>query len=650
VVEVKPTHPVLIRGVVAAWLLALIVVPSPVRSQGSSRPKASEVDALYIVGRLGKDFVPKGLEASIVQLPSAPRSNWDGPLDQATMTALAEGRLLELEVLGPRGALTFRQIVHLSWNVHGEFPGRELEPGRWSIDRVDSPLAESVFVARVPSTPDGVIRLSTPAGSFRFPIASLTALAAPPQGTTLESGLGTQAVNVPDNRVDLLVMGDGYRSSEQSKFVADASAVIGSMFSITPYSEYENYVRVRTLFTPSSQSGADHPPYSASCQLGDPSCCTDPDALSDPKAGQFVSTAFDAHFCSNETQRLLTVDVASVMSTAHLVPGWDQILVIVNDPVYGGAGGDLAVLSLHPLAVDIAQHEYGHSFTHLADEYDSAYPGYPQCSDLTGSCEANVTDETNPALIKWAPWIQPGTPIPTPEGQAIYEDRVGLFEGARYQATGMYRPRDTHCLMHCLGEPFCEICTQGYILRLYSGGWGTPRGGIETIEPGQAVPGWASFRKCPGTVALSVVPLSPSGGPSPSIQWSIDGVAVPGATSRQFTYSSSTTGTESVAVAVKDETSLVHPAMEMGLLTSTHAWSVDTVALPANIALENETVSDAQVLEACDTISAGPATVVSGTGELTLRAGTMVVFGDGFSVLSDGRLTVVTGPVFPSSP
>ena len=267
-VEAQPTHRALIRGVVAALFLALMLIPSPVRSQDSSRRKESGVEALYIVGRLGKNFVPERLEASIVKLPRVPRSNWDSPLDQATMTALADGRLLELEVLGPRGALTFRQIVHQSWNVHGEFPGRELEPGRWSIDRVDFPLTESVFVARVPSTRDGVIRLSTPAGSFRFPIASLPALAAPPQATTLESGLGTQALNVPDNRVDLLVMGDGYRSSEESKFVADASSVIGGMFSITPYSEYENYVRVRTLFTPSPQSGADHPSYSESCQFG----------------------------------------------------------------------------------------------------------------------------------------------------------------------------------------------------------------------------------------------------------------------------------------------------------------------------------------------------------------------------------------------
>jgi hypothetical protein len=112
---------------------------------------------------------------------------------------------------------------------------------------------------------------------------------------------------------------------------------------------------------------------------------------------------------------------------------------------------------------------------------ESPFPGYPRCSDLVFGCEANVTDETEPSRIKWSGWIDAGTPIPTPEDQA-YASMPGLFEGARYLETGMYRPR-LNCMMRSLGAPFCEVCSQEYVRVLYGGGWGSPAVGIDPIEP-----------------------------------------------------------------------------------------------------------------------------------------------------------------------
>jgi hypothetical protein len=54
---------------------------------------------------------------------------------------------------------------------------------------------------------------------------------------------------------------------------------------------------------------------------------------------------------------------------------------------------------------------------------------------------------------------------------------------------------------------------------------------------------------------------------------------------------------------------------------------------------------DTQVFEACDTIEVGPNYQVSGpNGNLTLRAGKVVVFGDGASVGTDGQLIVEIDP------
>ena len=69
------------------------------------------------------------------------------------------------------------------------------------------------------------------------------------------------------------------------------------------------------------------------------------------------------------------------------------------------------------VAFDIVEHEFGHSFSGLADEYDSAFPGFLACSDSSGpACEANVTDDLSAA--KWSPWIDAATPAWLPCQQA----------------------------------------------------------------------------------------------------------------------------------------------------------------------------------------------------------------------------------------
>jgi len=332
------------------------------------------------------------------------------------------------------------------------------------------------------------------------------------------------------------------------------------------------------LFTASAQDGADHPPYEASCQPGYPvTCCSDPAALDDPLAGAFVDTPFDGSYCSFGVQRLLVVDTAAVLAAASAAPDWDRILVLVNDGTYGGSGGFVSVSSVHPLAVDIARHEYGHSFTGLADEYDVPVPGFPECSDIFGpSCEANVTDETNPALIKWEPWIDASIPIPTPEDGSWLGD-VGLFEGARYRSTGMYRPRHIDCLMNFLGVPFGEVCTQEYVLELYRGGWGVPSDGIDLIEPGSESPIPGAFETCLGRVTFSADVLQPEGGPALAISWWVDGqLAATDASAFEFDLPPG--GSFEIELTVEDTTAFVHPELVNSDLESSRGWTVTSTA------------------------------------------------------------------------
>ncbi len=46
-----------------------------------------------------------------------------------------------------------------------------------------------------------------------------------------------------------------------------------------------------------------------------------------------------------------------------------QILVVHNDPTYGGSGGTVGTVSIDSSAPQIAVHELGHSLFSLGDEY-----------------------------------------------------------------------------------------------------------------------------------------------------------------------------------------------------------------------------------------------------------------------------------------
>lgn len=459
-------------------------------------------------------------------------------------------------------------------HLRGEF-ARDPERGDGSIVAARPGATTRSFVVRVPIGEADAIEFGAGASAQKFDFVTLAADAADfrlarvavPQIEHVQGG------GSPANRVDMLVFGDGYTAAQQSLFDADAVILHDSFFGITPYQEYESFVNWTTAFVASNQSGADHPPYQAGCTQS--TCCSDTDAVGDTHAGQYVDTAFNATFCAYQIQRLLVVDDSAVLAAASAYPDWDKIVIVVNDDTYGGSGGELSVTSTHAQAPQIVLHEYGHSFTRLADEYSSPYPGYPACSDLSGSapCEANVTDETTASLVKWQSWFTPGNPIPTPAGTS----GVGLFQGARYLSSGMYRPVYTQCLMQYLGMPFCPVCRQEYVRTLYRGGWGVPAGGIDLIEPGSESPAPGSpVDYTPGTtLVFGATLLAPTIG-TLDVEWLLDGSPIGGANapSYAFSQSSSTPATRSLELRVTDATSYVSAAMTQGLLVHSRIWTI----------------------------------------------------------------------------
>jgi IgA peptidase M64 len=330
------------------------------------------------------------------------------------------------------------------------------------------------------------------------------------------------------NRIDLVFVGDGYTAAQLAQYAADVDAVWPSFLAEPPLDRYATYFNIHRVDVTSLESGVDN----------------------DPVQGIFRQTALDMSYWCSGTQRLLCVNPTKANAQAQNAPGRDCVLALANSGTYGGAGyTSLGTLAGHNgAAIEIALHEFGHSFARLADEYD-----YGGASTYTGPepSEADVTTHTEAELLaqglKWHLWLD----LPN----------VSTFEGAMYSRFGIYRPT-SNSKMRSLDRPFEQVNSERFVRHVYR--YVRP---IDSATP-------------PGNHALDadffVDPLDPLGQPL-AVQWSLDGVPIPGATGTSFDAGSLglTQGAYTLAVTVTDTTTLVRsPELRAMHLTETRSWGL----------------------------------------------------------------------------
>lgn len=239
------------------------------------------------------------------------------------------------------------------------------------------------------------------------------------------------------NRLDVVILGDGYKKSEMKKFAKDANTFMKAFFKEEPFKTYGRYFNVLRIDTPSKQSGAG-------------------------ENGISKDTVYRSAFGCFNIERLLCSDSYSIESVlaANVRPDQrDLVLVLVNSPIYGGSGGRYAVASTHEASAAIAIHEFGHSFGLLDDEYVDA----AACGRYTRPWGFNVTQTAKRKKLPWAHLVELSTPIPTPAGSPL----TGLFEGAYFCEKGWYRGTWTS-KMRVLYAPFGPINDEQLVRRTYA--------------------------------------------------------------------------------------------------------------------------------------------------------------------------------------
>jgi len=202
---------------------------------------------------------------------------------------------------------------------------------------------------------------------------------------------------------------------------------------------------------------------------------------------------------------VLTLDNRAMRDAASSAP-YDFLEILVNEKQYGGGGifNDQATAAVDTgFAEYVFVHEFGHHFAGLGDEYYTSDVAY-----TTGGAEHPEPWEPNltadGAHPKWMDLVTAGTPLPTPWDKETFEahqrdyqaerrklrdanvpesqmdalfrrekeyetaflakqqyaGRVGAFEGAGYEAKGLYRP-EVDCIMFTRDDAgFCRVCAR----------------------------------------------------------------------------------------------------------------------------------------------------------------------------------------------
>jgi hypothetical protein len=298
--------------------------------------------------------------------------------------------------------------------------------------------------------------------------------------TTLSGRVDALVTNGdPAAKVDVAVLGDGYRDTEHAKFLSDAKRAIDYLFSVDPFRRRAADFNVHAVFPSSPESG-----------------------ITDPYLDVKRRTALRCHYGEGEAERTLSVgDNHALRDAAFAVP-YDFLIVLANARRYGGSAhfGGPAVVAIDSAAAKyLVLHEFAHVIGGLAEEY---YIPQGDGSAYGGNVEPwhpNVT-----LSVEQAKWRGPSGSPPKPQAwnKAEYDRyfagyvkryealrarraseaaveklmaeerkrqaallahdgpgrRVGLFEGAHGYSRGVYRS-EVDCIMFSLQtERFCKAC------------------------------------------------------------------------------------------------------------------------------------------------------------------------------------------------
>ena len=236
------------------------------------------------------------------------------------------------------------------------------------------------------------------------------------------------------DRLDLVILADGYRAGDRADFEDDADRVLEALRSTEPFASYMSLMNVHRGFRASGSSGS--------------------------SADNAYGTQFSGGFFS---PRLRASRVTLLLADAVRAGGEaDAVLVILNASRRGGtATGNTCYVS-SGAGPRVALHELGHAIGRLGDEY-SSFSGTPTLTRAQlAQIYPNLTTESTRGRLPWSDWVASSTRVPA----TLFTGGVSAYAGGGAYSNGIYRPRRA-CRMRTDTPGYCEVCRQHLVVAIH---------------------------------------------------------------------------------------------------------------------------------------------------------------------------------------
>ena len=431
-----------------------------------------------------------------------------------------------------------------------------------------------------------ILRKLPPATRALIAIAAAGVIAAVAPGAAGAQEVGSatvvpiQITGPPAERLNLVILGDGYTAGEQQEFRDDVERNLNVQWSIEPFRSYRHYFNVYRLEIVSQESGISCDPDDGNIRRNTPlrlnfaNSCPAPILARGITYGPALTSgtgcpALNAPGCTGTQQHnlFLSTYLAPLGVSGQNV----QTLALANTFTYGGIGGTQATTSGgSPQGPLISTHELGHSLGQMADEYpyssrDVVRPCYT--GGEPGSFHHTIRTSTQDMIDtqhKWWRWIGE---------ESLSGGTIGLWEGGGTFPCGQRRPSQ-HSMMRWLGFYFDQVGREHMTYRITGRRNANAMSLLHTpvgeVGPQDVV--WVETQH-PKFHELTVT-------------WRVNGAVVPGTgNSRNLELAGrGVAAGDVVQVTVQDETEFVRdPAFKNGpRLTQTRQWTVGAPLAPAS--------------------------------------------------------------------
>ncbi len=460
----------------ALLLLAILAAPA-----WAAAPATLRLDYYHSGTAAAEDF-------SLDQLVVEPLP-WPGPPNKMLDTLRSGKYFFEVFAAGDGRLLYSRGFA----SIYGEWEttSEALEMRRTFHESLRFPAPPAGTMLRVQISKRDAKNAFQPIWELAIdPGDMLVSKALPPR----QEVIALQESGPPAEKLDLLVLGDGYTAAEHELFLQHAQRFVGAFFAVSPFKERRADFNVWGIAPPAAESG-----------------------VSRPSTGVYRQSPLGATFDAFRSERyMLSFENRRWREVAAWAP-YEFVLILTNSEVYGGGGiyGLYATVAAgNDWANYVAVHELGHHMAGLADEYYTSEVAYQAVEIEVEPWEPNVTALLDKDHLKWADLVSPGAALPMlwpkaefehhaiaiqqrrkeiraqnrPEAEmsALFREQqafeskllgaaphagvVSAFEGANYAARGYFRPQ-ADCVMFTRDVvPFCAVCSRalGQVMDLYS--------------------------------------------------------------------------------------------------------------------------------------------------------------------------------------